>query len=71
MVGRNKKPEFSQIKSKKVNAKIAGSIKIDDRKIKTIFMSEGKSFSKSGGYIPSSQDYDGHKVYVIVMEDKV
>ena len=68
---RNKRPEFKELKVNGIRAKKDGAIKIDDKKIKTIFMSEGKAYSKSGGYIPSSQDYEGHKVYVIVMEERI
>jgi len=44
--------------------------KINEKKIKTIFSSKVCPFSNSGGYIPTSEDYNYHKVYVIVMEGK-
>lgn len=37
-----------------VREELEKNINIYDKKIKTIFISEGKKFSKSGGYIPSS-----------------
>jgi len=43
---------------------------INCKKIIEILPSKVMPFSKSGAYIPISQDYNNHKVYIIVMENK-
>jgi len=45
-------------------------LKVADNKIKQILKTRVKSFSKSGGYIPVSQDYKNHEAFVIVLEEK-
>jgi len=44
--------------------------KIDSKKIIDILPTKARPFSKSGAYIPITQDYKNHKVYVIVLGDK-
>jgi hypothetical protein len=44
--------------------------KINTKKIIKILPVKIRSFSKSGAYIPLSQDYKNHNAYVIVLEDK-
>lgn len=41
---------------------------IKSKKIKDILESKVVPFSKSGAYIPTTQDYKHHLVYIIVME---
>ena len=46
-------------------------LKVDDTKIKQLFKSIVRPFpSSSGAYIPMSQDYKDHSVFVIVMDKK-
>jgi len=44
-------------------------IKLSNQKIKKIFSSIVRPNS-SGGYIPLSQEFNNHRAYVIVLEEK-
>ena len=44
-------------------------LKVDDGKIKQLFKSKVRPNS-SGGYIPMSQEYNDHDVFVVVMDKK-
>lgn len=70
-MGRKRCEEFDeliigdqQINKNKVCKKIA------KKEVKKFFISEVRPFSNSGAYIPCSEDYNHHKVYVIVLENK-
>jgi hypothetical protein len=45
-------------------------LKLSDSKIKQLLKSRVRGHSKSGAYIPMSQEYKDHEVFVIVMEKK-
>jgi hypothetical protein len=54
---------------KSVTTELNNDYFIDNKKrIKKIFKSKVKSFSKSGAYIPISQEYKEHDVLVIVLK---
>ncbi len=44
--------------------------KIEPKKVLAYFVSEVHKFANSGGYIPCSEDYNGKKVYVVVLRRK-
>lgn len=44
--------------------------RISKKDVKRFFISKVRPFSNSGGYIPCSEDYNYHQVYVIVLENK-
>lgn len=44
-------------------------LKVEDTKIKQLLKSTVRPNS-SGGYIPMSQEYNDHEVFVVVMEKK-
>ena len=44
--------------------------RIKKTEVKKFFISKVRPFSNSGAYIPCSEDYKHHKVYVIVLENK-
>jgi hypothetical protein len=51
--------------------KISDEIKkVNSNKIIGIISAKVRSFSKSGAYIPLSQEYKNHNVYVIVLGGK-
>ena len=43
---------------------------LDNKKVKQLLKSKVKAFAKSGAYIPISQDYENHDVFVVVMGKK-
>ncbi|MCK9569166.1 hypothetical protein M0R72_09510 [Candidatus Pacearchaeota archaeon] len=66
-----KTEKISKLKIGKINFSPEEKVKeINPKKIMNIVSSKVVPFSKSGAYIPISQEYKNHKVYVIVMEDK-
>jgi len=44
--------------------------KIESKRIINIIPTKVRPFAKSGAYIPLSQEYKNHQVYVIILEDK-
>ena len=60
-----------KLKIGEINLEAKKKVKnINRKKIVNILSSKVVPFSKSGAYIPISQDYKHHKVYIIIMEDK-
>lgn len=45
-------------------------LKAADSNIKQFFKSKVRPFPSSGAYIPISQEYENHDVFVIVMDKK-
>lgn len=45
-------------------------LSLDNNKVKQLLKSRVKAFAKSGAYIPISQDYENHDVFVVVMSKK-
>jgi hypothetical protein len=45
-------------------------LNVADGNIKQLFKSKIRKFQKSGAYIPLSQEYEDHDVFVIVLETK-
>ena len=43
---------------------------IDEKKVIAYFVSEIHTYANGGGYIPCSNDYEGKKVYVVVLKEK-
>ena len=43
-------------------------LKAADGNIKQLFKSEVRPFAKSGAYIPISDQYRNHKVFIVVLE---
>lgn len=67
--GRPRSKEFDElICGKFICAKKDNSIKIKDSQVETIFKSKVRAFTKSGGYIPASGNYENRHVYVVVMK---
>lgn len=63
--------KISKLKIGKINLSPEEKVQeIDPKKIMNIVSSKVVPFSKSGAYIPISQEYKNRKVYVIVMEEK-
>jgi len=63
--------KINKLKVGKINLAPKEKIQeINPEKIMNIISSKVVPFSKSGAYIPITQEYKNHKVYVIVMEDK-
>ena len=44
---------------------------IEEKKVITYFVSEVHTYAHGGGYIPCSEEYDGQKVYVVVLKEKI
>ncbi|MFH1326977.1 MAG: hypothetical protein ABIH59_02520 [archaeon] len=43
---------------------------IEENKVIAYFVSEVHKWGGGGGYIPCSEDYNGKKVYVVVLKEK-
>ena len=70
-MARKKTEEFDELHiGKKIFIKNKKVATIKKGEIKIIFPSKVRPFSNSGGYIPTSEDYNNHKVYVIVLENQ-
>jgi len=51
--------------------KVSEEVKqISSKKIINIIYTKARPFSKSGAYIPISQEYKNKKVYVIILENE-
>jgi len=70
-MARTKPQEFDKLilngKSLKKNDKV---INLKKREVIKYFASKVRPFSNSGAYIPCSEEYKHHNVYVIVLENK-
>jgi putative transposon-encoded protein len=67
-------PKYRELKKLKLvqNISIKKDSRIRSSKDKAIRIFETKvSRNSSGAYISTSQDFTGHRAYVIIMEDKV
>ncbi|MFH1972789.1 MAG: hypothetical protein ABIJ18_04910 [archaeon] len=70
-MARSKPEEFDELvigKQKIRKNKVFKKLRKKD--VKKWFVSEVRSFAKSGAYIPCSGDYSNHTVYVVVLEEK-
>lgn len=43
---------------------------IEEKKVIAYFVSEVSKYVNGGGYIPCSDEYNGKKVYVVVLKEK-
>ncbi|MBU0959277.1 MAG: hypothetical protein KKB31_05020 [Nanoarchaeota archaeon] len=75
MAKRGPKPKYEEIPSLKVKNIVVEKnkqINITDKKVHAILQTKVRTMANSsGGYITVSQDYGGHKAYVIIMEAKI
>ena len=76
MAKRGRKPKYKEGESIKINktlfAKRNSELNFIDKNVFAILQTKVKKMTgSSGAHITLSQDYDKHKAYVIVMEEKI